>query len=141
MTFKVTLFVMKILTLTLFGQLLSRSYVCNCLRLVQVQMPGMFWHRPKTCKKFGFLLDIWFLGKRKKGRQLSLFLGQSKQGGSGEWAECKKVMVWDVCKKHSGLSNSIPSLFPSSHNSTSKGKSRSNSQGKKRTFLWQKTSE
>ena len=63
-------------------------------------------------------VHVWLgLGKTSKRlREMPLIISTRYihlfRGGSelrvGEWAEWKKVMVWDVCKKHSGLSNMTP---------------------------------
>lgn len=96
--------------------------------------PGMFLHSPKHAK------CVWsfFLLKIRKHFKETLCDDEDSINeiptyifGGGEW---KKVMVWDVCKKHSGLSNMTPCLFPVSHHSTSKSTIRSNVQ----PFQWQR---
>ena len=49
-----------------------------------------------------------------------------RDDGEGFLSEWKKVMVYDVGKKHLGSSNLTPLLFPCSHKSTSKSTIRSN---------------
>ena len=116
---------------------------------------SIFFHRPKTCKSFCFCM-FWpdvqnvfssscLVRIRKNFKETSwdavdnineihTFIPGGSELRVGERAEWKKVMVWDVCKKHSGLSNMTPCLFPVSHHSTSKSTIRSNVQ----PFQWQK---
>ena len=58
-----------------------------------------------------------------------------RDDGEGFLSEWKKVMVYDVGKKHLGSSNLTPLLFPCSHKSTSKSTIRSNVSEESEPFI------